>query len=212
MRFAAPLLLLACQDAPSGSPSDPPPTTPTIPGGGFEAPVAAPLSDGDPVARTPHRMNVDQLKASMERVSGGIVWMEDDVVMFDDLAATLGKPDHIASTTEDLTPNLLFQKFLDDAATATCEGILDREASAAGTALLVHATLGDTWESNPDAIEENLAAALLRWHGRKVLPGEPQLEPWTFLFESTQHVGGDTRRAWTTVCVALFTHPDFYAY
>jgi hypothetical protein len=209
--------LFACEpDAPpvpQGTDTPAPPAH-ALPTGSVTDTLPVPVGEDAVVARTPRRMHVDQLKASMEQVSGGIVWIEDGDVMFDTLAATLGKPDWITATTEDKTPGLLFQKFLDDAATYTCEQMLEREsADPLDPALLVEATLADTWDSNPLAIEANLSAALLRWHGRQVPVGDPQLEPWTFLFASTLLVSdGDTWAGWRAVCVGLFTHPDFYTY
>ncbi|MEQ1500855.1 MAG: hypothetical protein ABMB14_01425 [Myxococcota bacterium] len=207
------LLLAGCGDDPApdaGSlPVDHPPVG-TI-GTGSDAPITDPtVSAGRPW----RRMNLDQVAASLERVSGGIVWEEDGEPVLDDLAATLGKPDFSQSTREDLTPNLLFQKFLDDAATYTCTALIDREAAgAADPVFLVHANLRDTLQSNPDAVNANLAYLVLRYHGRAVAADADELEPWRFLFESVLLVtDDDTAAAWRAVCVGLITHPDFYTY
>lgn len=212
------ILLFACgapapveQRPPDALPGTPHPELPT---GSVGATGTADIADPAPAGRTPRRMNVDQLRAAMEQVSGGVVWEEDGVAMFEDLAPTLGRPDWITSTTEDLAPGLLFQKFLDDAATYTCEEILQREAASPdGHVLLVDATLADTWSGNPAAVRANLSRAVLRWHGHVVPADDPALEPWTFLFESTLLVTeDDTWAGWRAVCVGLFTHPDFYSY
>lgn len=198
--------LAACGEDPAPPPLDPP--TGTI-GTGPTVPVPE-----DGASRPWRRMNVDQLKASLEAVSGGIVWEEDGAAALDTLAPTLGKPDYAQSTREDLTPTLLFQKFLDDAATWTCDELLEREAlGATAPVFLVYAGLGDTFTTAPDAVNENLAHLVLRFHGRSVGPDAIELEPWRFLFESSLVVGGeDTKAAWKAVCTALVTHPDFYMY
>jgi hypothetical protein len=169
-------------------------------------------------SRPPRRMNIDQVKASMEAVTGGIGWTEqidgEEVDLFERLAGSLGKPDYLASTVEDLDPGLLFQKFLDDAAKSVCTRLIEAEAtrSDADRVFLVHAELDDTLATAPDAVRDNLAAAVLRFHGRHVDPGAPQLEPWLDLFDQATSITGDPADGWRLVCVGLFTHPDFYSY
>ena len=198
-------------------------------GGPAEEPVAPPSAstetlgtvDAEPEARldgrSVRRMDIDQLAASVERATGGIRWTEQrdgkTVDLFEELAPTLGKPDYLQSTDEDLTPSLLFQKFLDDAAISVCGELMEREAaSPASPVFLVSVQPTDTFDSAPDAVEENLRAALLRFHGRKLKAGDPQLEPWTWLFRSATEASGDPLTGWNTVCIGLLTHPDFYSY
>ena len=78
--------------------------------------------------------------------------------------------------------------------------------------LLVHSSATDTIDSNPDGVEANLVALLLRYHGRRHEPGSDELNAWRWLFESATHVSGDPVAAWRAVCVGLITHPDFYTY
>ncbi|MBX2798532.1 MAG: hypothetical protein KTR31_12700 [Myxococcales bacterium] len=182
-----------------------------------------PTADVDPLGQAPlptdqlrgwRRMDIQQLDASIRRVTGGIGW--DDSrgnSEFVALSATLGVPDYLDVTTEDLQPTLLFQKFLDDAAHEVCDELVDREATGgAGNVLLVGLTADDTFAEHRAEIEGALSSALLRFHGRSVATTDPQLEPWTFLFESTELVTESPRSAWRTVCVGLLTHPDFYTY
>lgn len=215
---AAALWLAAC----GGDATHPDPHDPSATDGAPGQPPTGSLGDGTSASATApeaqgrdwRRMNINQLEASLERVSGGIVWEEDGVPVLEDLSATLGKPDYAQSTREDLVPNLLFQKFLDDAGTYTCTALLDREATdPANHVFLVNAQLGDTLQTNADAVNANLAYLLLRYHGRSLAPDSDQLEPWRFLFDSTLlAAGGDTKVAWRNVCVGLVTHPDFYTY
>ena len=164
------------------------------------------------------RMDIDQLDASIQRVTGGIAWTESGAGsdnLFEELSATLGKPNYIDSTQEDLTVSLLFQKFLGDAARSVCSELITQEQSAAAQdrVLLVHADPETTPSTDTAAIAANLRYLLLRYHGEDLPEGDPRVTPWTWLFESSFHVSdGDTMAAWRAVCVALITHPDFYSY
>ena len=87
-------------------------------------PVEPPVAE----ARARRRMNLDQLDAAFRRTSGGIGWTEmrgnREVNLLVELSATLGKPDYVQITTEDLDPSALFNKFLDDAARSICERMI----------------------------------------------------------------------------------------
>lgn len=178
-------------------------------------PTPAPEPAPEAATRPRRRMNLDQLAAAMRQVSGGIGWTEirsgREVDLFVELSATLGKPDYIQVTNEDLEPSALFQKFLDDAARSVCQGMAER-ADEADAALLPHVDRRDTVASAPAAVDENLRALLRRFHGRAVAPGAPDLDQWRWLFESATFVTGDPLDGWRVVCVGLFTHPDFYTY
>lgn len=155
---------------------------------------AAPLAYG----RDRKRMNIDQVAASIERLTGQS-WRELDssgeqVLLFDQLSGSLGKPDYLAATEEDLSPGLLFQKFLDDAARSTC---MAASRVAGAPALVVE-----------EDEEENLSALLLRFHGHDIPAGDARLEPWMALYE----VSTTPETGWALVCVGLITHPDFYTY
>lgn len=184
-----------------------------------------PLADGvaiDPATpltgRPLRRMDLDQLASSIEVATGGLRWTEVrdgvEVDLFTEVAATLGKPDFINITEEDLTPSLMFQKFLDDAAVDVCTRLVDRDAAlpAADRVFMQAVERGDTMATNGDGVRASLSAALLRFHGRGVPADDPRLEPWTWLFDTSLQASGDTDRAWRTVCVGLLTHPDFYSY
>ena len=178
-----------------------------------------PGDDGDVMpedttrGRDRRRMDIDQLSASIERVTGGLQWTsERGADRFDELAATLGKPDYAQNTQEDLDPSLLFEKFLGDAAASVCTELIDRESSGGEQVLMVKATFDHTWDDNPLQIEENISHALLRFQGRTVAPGSEAMEPWTWLYRTTHEITGDSKQTWRTMCVALITHPDFYTY
>ena len=212
------LLVLAagCSKVPSVKQGEPPPVPP-----GPEQVAAGPVGGAellpDPL-RGRHRMDIDQLSQSIRVVTGGIGWTEQqggvEVDLFQQLSRTLGKPDYLELTTEDLTPSLLFQKFLDYAARSVCDRLVERELSSAPEArvLMVHAGPTDRLDDAAARIEENLVMLLLRYHGRPVQAGSEELNPWMWLFESTLHTSDDPVAAWRAVCVGLMTHPDFYSY
>lgn len=168
--------------------------------------------------RARRRMDLDQLTASLRTVTGGIGWTETrgstEVDLFQDLSATLGKPDFIEITTEDLEPSALFLKFMDDAARSACAKVVTRETTGTDDtrALFIHIEPTQNPLRNTDATNRNLSALLLRYHGRKVAPDSPQLEHWRWLIASVMQVKNDPVEAWRAVCVGLLTHPDFYSY
>jgi len=175
------------------------------------------LSGAPPSPETPwanrRRMDIDQLDASMTTVTG-LVWEDSSGRnQFETLASTLGKPDYIEATQEDLTVSMLFQKFLGDAARDICVRRAEGEASGSLEPLLmsfVEPTM--TTESNPDEVDMNVQELLLRFHGQSVELGDERLDPWRWLFTSTVHVTDDPVRGWRAVCIGLLTHPDFYSY
>jgi hypothetical protein len=209
-------LLSACTTEPPdpGTPDLPDPVVDQLDplGGGQLLPEPPAANEG---IRNRRRMDLDQLQAAISTATGGIYWgMDEGEIKFRSLAQTLGVPDYLDITTEDLSPNMLFQKFLGDAARNVCEQLIDRELQSAGNEriFLVHVAEGDTLESNPDGVEDNLRYLMSRFHSRQVDSGSHLLNPWTWLFESSLHVTNDPPSAWRTVCVGLITHPDFYSY
>ena len=159
-------------------------------------------------SRARRRMDLDQLAASLVRVTDGIGWTVltrgEEVDQFEALSRTLGKPDFVEITTEDLEPSALFQKFLDDAARSVCAKVVDRDVGRLPAMRLL--------AKPSETDEQTLMRLLLRFHGRWVEAGAPELESWQWLIQSATHVTGSPEEAWRAVCVALITHPDFYSY
>lgn len=171
------------------------------------------LPTGSLPAREARRMDVDQLDASIRAATGGIGWDIDGVSQLQVLAPSLGVPDYTQTTSEDLEPGLLFQKFLDDAANAVCDELVVREVAGTSSVFLGGVDPTATRATAAPAIDQALADAVLRFHGRRLSTDAPQLGTWTYLFDSTVAVtGGDTQAAWRAVCIGLIVHPDFYQY
>lgn len=257
----AALLSLGCQDGPDRTPESPvppgveaPEQPRPSPRPDVQDPVERPAPDGievdveeegradlrphvedEPPGRPRRRLNIDQLEDAMLQVSGGIGWTEqrgnDTVNVFSELSRTLGKPDYLQITEEDLEPTILFQKFLGDASRSVCGKMLERDLATIAIemdyaarpyrdppddlpakTLMKHVTPEDTWQSNPEAVDANLRALLARFHGKVVREGDDAaLENWRWLVQSGRHVS-EPSQAWMAVCVALFSHPDFYTF
>ena len=208
----APMLSACGEDGPVADPA--PPTVTAEPTQEVDI-TPPPSTDG----RKWRRMNIDQLSASLQKISGGIGWVELDengepYDVFERLAGSLGKPDFLNSNVEDLEPLMLFQKFLDDAAISVCDQWIERERtqSAQNRLLLVHVDFDDTPESAPVEVEANMRRALLRFHGKAIPEGDPMVEPWLTLLQTIYQNSGDMGTAWRGACVAMFTHPDFYTF
>ena len=211
--------------------NDPTPTATTTPvaqGDEQTVGIREPLdSEIRIVPRPRRRLNVDQLRAAMEQVSGGIEWSErrggQDVNLFEQLSDTLGKPNYVTTTDEDLDPTVLFQKFLGDAARNVCTKMLQADLAALETVesgensewsprLMIHAGVDDTHDTAPDHISANIQFLVQRFHGRRLADDAPGLAHWHWLFRTSVFVTDSPTQAWLGVCVGLFTHPDFYMY
>ena len=162
-------------------------------------------------------MDIDQLRENIAHVSGGIEWTagpgNSGLDLLNKYSATLGVPDYFQSTREDTDPSLIFQKFLSDAAQSVCTKLIDLESTGTGNGtFLSGVTAGDTWSSNPTAIEANIILQIKRFHGKEYAAGDVLLDDWTWLFQTVHSRTGETEKAWRAVCVALVLHPYFYTY
>ena len=171
------------------------------------------LPSFEPPTRARQRLNIDQLSASMERLTGGLNWMEGGDILWEELAATLGKPDFVQSTQEDLLPSQLFHKFLDDAARQVCGKLITGEVLglASEPHLMVHVDAQDPM-GDSEAIDKNLRHLLLAFHGKRFEAGDPELVQWRWLADSVHASSTEPTEAWNAVCVALMTHPRFFSY
>ena len=167
----------------------------------------------EPPTRARQRLNIDQLSATIERVTGGQNWTSGNDNLWEELSDTLGKPDFVQSTQEDLLPSQLFHKFLDDAARQVCGKMIELEVAQTGgeNHLMVHVSPQDPMNSSAD-IDANLRHLLLAFHGKRFEPGAPELVQWRWLVDSVHAASTQPTEAWNAVCVALITHPRFFSY
>ena len=164
--------------------------------------------------RNRKRMDLDQLDRALLDATG-FRWLEpgSDEPMFEKLASTLGKPDYIQNTLEDLSPSLLFHKFLDDSARYVCTELMTAEAERSPEERIFLVGIDPAAPlSDSAATDSALAGALLRFHGRHVAPTDASLDVWRWLLENTASSEEEPLLPWLNVCAGLITHPDFYAY
>ncbi|MFT6398459.1 MAG: hypothetical protein ACJAYU_003217 [Bradymonadia bacterium] len=161
-------------------------------------------------------MDLDQLRTSLAQATGTVGWvLVNGNSRFEELAATLGVPDYVLRTAEDLTASVVFEKFLSDAARDVCTYAVEDEIAMEDPAGRVLLHLVEPTAVLPDdeiAIRDNLAYLLLRFHGRAIEPSSPEMDPWLTLITAVQAEAEDPALAWRTVCVGLVMHPAFVSY
>ena len=163
----------------------------------------------EPVERAParrlKRMTVAQARDSMVQISGGVHWGSEGESYWDEYSETLGVADYQLRVENDRSPSVMFQKFLDDAATATCMGWIQAPET---TFFAV--------EDRASMVREDIVANIvsLRWQiqGKVKDATVPIIEDYETLFVKAHQRTESTESAWQTVCVAMFTHPDFFMY
>ena len=99
----------------------------------------------------------------------------------------------------------VFLQFLDDAAGATCAGWIEMEGSQ------FH-SIDDPSSMEKADVRNNIEG--LRWkiQGKSRDSVDPIIDDYETLFVKVHQRTDSTDIAWTTVCVAMFTHPDFFMY
>ena len=199
------LFFLVFSVACSGSPE---PVEPVEPPGVVEDDLGDGTLDlpAEAASRVHRRMSIPQVRASMERVTGGITWTSGSTDLWEQYASTLGVPDFQERTVEDRSASVLFNKFLDDAASAACDEWVTGELASS---FFTETSLGDT---EPEPVRRNIAALRRRIQGRPFEPDSDDVAAYHGLFERVMTRTDSPTQAWGTVCVALFTHPSFYAY
>lgn len=184
-------------------------------GGGME-PEPEPEARLD---RAAGRMSIEQLARSIPVITDGLRWTEDfgagEVDMLEVLSGTLGAPDYLRITEENLEPTLIIAKFLQDASQRICLRWVDRDRAlpAADRSLVTH----EDWASTDEApVRENLRRLQLRFYARHIAdPADPGLDPLYRLFldaSSTAPADRAARDGWLAVCIAMMTDPEFVLY
>ena len=253
MRHALPIALAAALVA-CGPRSLPPAATtpgraalvraaPPLPEGHPALPVGEPASNNDHIGRAARRLSVEKLRASLLAATG-FTWVASrrvsdpdapggstpvpDADMLEALAATLGRPDYITSTSESIEPAVTFAKLAGDAARSACRASVNADVAAGETRrILRFVGPADTLASNAEGVRKNLAYLALRFWGRSIAKESAELGPLVTLFEraSTAPAGKDKGGAarsvevkatpadgWRAVCIAMATDPQFLTY
>jgi hypothetical protein len=194
--------------------------------GGTPVPDAGPHPDAGVATggleRSAGRMQVAQLRRSIEVVTGGLTWEEDfgngPVRMLDALGPTMGEPDYLLVTEENLEPSLIVAKFVQDASQRVCTKWVAAETgkAAADRTLVRHDGAFDSRDAAE--VRTALRTLQLRFFARFVPEdeaGEAALAPLYELFEtaaSTSVPGREARDGWLAVCIALMSDPEFVVY
>ena len=216
-------------------------TAAALPEGHPEVLVGEPESMEGHAGRAPRRLSVDQLRASLLAATGH-TWVASrrvsdpdspsgsaqlpDADMLEALAATLGRPDYLSSTSEAIDPAVTFAKLASDAARSACRAAVNADLKAEDHARNVVRFAGplDTVAANPSAIKKNLAYLALRFWGRTLSPEDPALAPLLALFgtvstlphqkdaSGAERPKGSPADGWRAVCIAMATDSQFLLY
>ena len=165
--------------------------------------------DAEAVYRNKKRMKIAHVKTSMERVSGGISWEINGRDKWDDYSDTLGVPDYQFTVREDRTISVMFQKFLDDAAAHTCTEWVQQEISGTERAFFSEI---EPDELDLEKIRLNMVSLRRRFHGQITPVDASIVDSLVDLHYTVVQRSDSLEQAWTSVCIALFTHPDFFMY
>lgn len=209
-------LLLAgvgCSPKKAGVPRPKPAKLEPIPEGHPSlTPLPDPELDKGHVGRAPRRINVAQLKASIQ-VTTGRQWSQ-----IDKLAASLGQADYALVNAEATEPNLVFAKFLEDGAREVCLAAAqaDLEQPDGSKRILsreVAASISDLTKIDEAAIQGNLVYLSTRFWGQP-LSGD-ELTVWSNAFKgmaTRAEAAKKKKEAWGAICIALMTDPRFSTY
>jgi len=171
---------------------------------------ADPTAGGPPPAalgqgKTSRRLSVGQLRRSIPQLFG-TTWTSGTNQLFDTLARTLGEADYVQVTYDNLQPNPLFAKFMDDMAGQVCGKAVPADAMQADPAMKQVVRY-------PMDVDANLRFLRLKLHGILVPDGlTTGLEGLKKLHTDVKADTNSADRAWIAVCVAMVTAPEFMAY
>ncbi len=207
--------------------------TPVMPGN--HPPMTTPLRLDDPsraahVGRAPRRLDIDQFRASLEGLLGaswtaprqlpapevpGGTRFEPNTDMIEFFAATLGRPDFVATTSEVLEPTVTFSKLSGDAARSVCARgvVLDAARPATERRLLLTVSETDTVPANETAVRANIAALAMRLWGLQLAPTSETVEGVLEVFRvAVAQPRATPLDGWRAVCIAFATDTRFLTY
>ena len=148
------------------------------------------------------RMSIGQVRDAMEQITG-VRWGDASRSNWDVYSDTLGVADYQTRVTSDRSPSVMFQKFLDDAAVETCDEWLQQADSS-------------FFIIDKDVTAREDVLLNIR-HARWLIQGKarthtPIVDDYAALFFTVLQRTAAPDLAWQAVCVASFTHPDFFMY
>lgn len=198
-----------------------------------DAAPALPLEDPSAatnVGRAPRRVDIDQLRASLESVIGAR-WtgpqrvrtpevaagsrFEPEADLLEFFAEPLGRPNWVTTTAEVLEPTVTFAKLARDAVRSVCAAGLRADVARAPAArtLLVRASPTDALPSAEARVRENLAHLALRFWGEALSPAAALTTALLEVFRvASTRPGATPLDGWRAVCIDLATDPRFLSY
>ena len=198
--FAFTAVWSGCSDSSESAAEVPAPTPAQVESVPALPPPPSEAAGLDVLSRRVRRMSVDQLSRSIESF-GNLEPGSIEIPEF--LAFTLGKPDYLQTTEENLEPSPLFMKFMMDLGGIICPPLAasDEERPADERIFTRYSSLSD-----------NLGHALLVATGIDGDDAVPYIARLTRVFEAGR-VGalGDVS-GYEAVCMALITSPEFLLY
>lgn len=187
----------------SQKPVEPPPPPPPLKVLTDPAPH---MPDGHPAtadlaisSRGPRRLSVDQLERSLDQLAdlpAGTVKLPED------LAVTLGRPDYKRLTEEQLQPSPLFMKFMLDFSAVYCSNLATYEPQRPAN---------EKFFTRFATVDENLRFMLLRFTGIEGADADAYVTRLKAAYEAGSQAAAPLS-GYQTVCVALFTSPEFLLY
>lgn len=167
--------------------------------------IPVPERDG----KAPRRLSIAQLRVSIPALFGGITWTNNNratgTPMFTSLSRTLGEADYLGQTEENRDPNPIFAKFMDDMAGQVCANAVTADTAQTDASLKVVKVHAD--------VLENLRFLRLKLHGIHVPAGSTDgLGELKKLYDDILADTSNANQAWTGVCIAMVTAPEFMAY
>jgi hypothetical protein len=219
--FASALSLALLAGCGSSAPSEPAPDE-GLPSDFSEPSDHPPLVGDGPRVPSQRRFTVDELQATISVVAGPdangqpIVWEVDlggqtyDALSDEAFGTMLGRPDYVSVTSEDGSPNTLYVKFVRDMARGVCDQIVAADLTRESNHTLWRYAPIDTVATD-DEVTENLSYLILRWLGHRAEAGDPLLESYREVYETSMLAGGAAQsEGWRGVCIALFEDPAFH--
>lgn len=206
-------LLSGCNEKRAAEPKPRPAELMPIPAGHPSlTPLPDPELDQGHVGRAPRRINVAQLKASIE-VTTGRQWSQ-----IDRLSASLGQADYALVNAEATEPNLVFAKFLEDGAREVCLGAAQADLDQPDQQKRVLSRevppgISDLSKIDEQTASQNLVYLSTRFWGQP-LQGD-ELTTWVQAFRNIAARAEAAKRkkeAWGAICIALMTDPRFSTY
>ena len=213
--MAAGLLLSACESAEmNGAPLNVSNTTTT-------GPVEHETVELPPTSAYTKRLSVDMIQDSLPIVGGSaaswrVNYLNKEYDGFTVLGPTLGRPDYVSLTVENLEPTALYVKFMGDMAVHVCDKIIasDKKEPTISARVLMRFIESD----DPAAgVNANLRYLKLRFLAERVQDDDTEgiadlRAVYDAALNDPNNKDDAVFKAWNAVCVALFTSPSFHLY